>query len=116
MSGNLFGLVSPALNRDSIEQTLQGLGQWGFRPDGTMKGNGYFGTLLRKDGDVSTELSAGFDINGRQVEAPLLVPTLNVPEIDHLLNGQGGIPDSILQKAYEYAMQRILAGKSPFAD
>jgi hypothetical protein len=119
---SLLGIV-PAVSRGRIDNTLQSLGQYGLRENSTMKGAGYFGTLLRKDGGVSTELSAGFDIDGKEMDVPLLVPTLNTDEIQWLLNTPSDSPDyfqamppSILDKAYKHAVSRLRSGKSPFAD
>lgn len=49
------------------------------------KGLGYFGKLKRPDGNVSTELSIGVNIDGKEIEIPSLVPTLTQEEIDYLL-------------------------------
>lgn len=86
-----------------------------IRPDGSKKGRGFFGPLPRPDGSVSTELSFDFDADGRKILAPLLVPSLTQPEIDHLL--QGGEPtETIYRKAQDHALDRVRAGKSPFAE
>ncbi|MDP2620593.1 MAG: hypothetical protein Q8P46_10530, partial [Hyphomicrobiales bacterium] len=79
-----------------------------------VKGQGYFGPLKRPDGDISTELSFDFDEGGKKVYAPLLVPTLTKPEVDHLLSG-GAPTDAHYQKAVEHARKRVAAGKDPFA-
>ena len=44
-----------------------------LRPDGTFKGQGYYGEIPTKDGRVMTELTTGFEIDGEEVEIPLLV-------------------------------------------
>jgi len=87
---------------------------YGVRADGTKKGNGFLGALQRPDGDVSTELSVGVRINGKETEIPSLVPTLTKGEIDHLLKGGEPTPQ-IVQKAVDFAKKRIADGKSPFA-
>jgi len=95
---------------------------YGERADGTAKGFGYFGELQRPDGSVSTEISIGVGIDGKEVEIPLIVPTLDKRELDWLLRNDpqekgyfDKMPPSILDKAYEHAVQRMKAGKSPFA-
>ncbi len=92
---------------------------FGVREDGTPKGNGFFGPLGRSDGGVSTELSVGVNIDGREMEHPSLVPTLNEDEknwlLTHNVNDANDIPPTIIQKATDFASQRIKAGKSPFA-
>ena len=87
---------------------------FGKREDGTEKGEGYFGALKRPDGRVSTELSIGVNLDGKEVEIPALVPTLSKDEIDYLLN-DGKPTDEIIQKAVDHAKLRISEGKSPFA-
>jgi hypothetical protein len=88
---------------------------YGPREDGTSKGNGWLGPILRKDGSVMTEVSEESD----GMFYPLIVPTLTQEEIDQLKNldlKNGKIPDSIRAKAIKHARERIKAGKSPFAD
>lgn len=92
---------------------------YGLREDGTPKGNGYFGAMKRSDGDVSTELSLGVDIDGKETSVPALVPTLSNDEKQWLLTNDlsdpSTIPPEIIQKATDYAKGRIGAGQSPFA-
>jgi len=93
----------------------QGLAPFGIRHSGEgVKGKGYFGILPHAGGGVSTELSSEADINGKNTEHPLLVPTLNAAELQHLLSGNDPTPE-IYKKAQDYASQRINQGKSPFA-
>jgi hypothetical protein len=87
---------------------------YGNRPDGTPKGRGYFGELKRPDGDMSTELSIGVSINGKETEIPLLVPTLNKREVQRLLRDEKPT-EGIIKKAYDHALMRMKQGKSPFA-
>lgn len=87
------------------------------RPGGLMplpKGRGFLGALLRPDGAVSTELSAGMNVGGTEQEIPLLVPTLTKDEVNHLLT-DGTPTDAIYQKAHQHALQRVKAGQNPFA-
>lgn len=95
--------------------------KWDKRADGSQKGNGWLGLLRRPDGGVSSEISIGVDLNGKEQDIPLLVPTLTRPEVDKLLtiktdeNFNQNLPASIKQKAIDFARKRIGAGKSPFA-
>lgn len=86
---------------------------YGTREDGTFKGPGFMGELKRPDGDVSTELSIGVEIGGKEVEIPMLVPTLTKKEVDHLLS-DGEPTEAIIDKAVEHAKKRLEQGKSPF--
>lgn len=101
-------------------------GGWGKREDGTEKGNGYFGTLPRKDGSgkVSGELGIGMDLgDGKETEIPAMVPTLNKKELDFLLtSGSDALFDKkdptargIIDKAVAHAKARIADGKSVWA-
>ena len=92
------------------------------RPDGSQKGGGFFGLLKRPDGKVSTEISIGLDMGGKEVNVPLLVPSLTPEELNYLLQTDveskdflKNIPRSIMEKAYIHAQERIKAGISPFA-
>lgn len=91
---------------------------YGNRADGTPKGTGFLGELKRPDGKVSTELSIGVNIDGKDVEIPSLVPGLTADEKNSLLNLKEGEKPSqaIIDKATAHAKERIDAGKSPFAD
>lgn len=86
---------------------------YGQRQDGTHKGPGFMGELKRPDGDISTELSIGVEIDGKEMEIPMIVPTLSKKELNHLLDG-GEPTDDIVNKAVEHAQTRIKEGKSPF--
>lgn len=92
-------------------------GGWGKRADGTQKGNGFLGVLKRPDGNVSTEISVGVNIDGKDVEIPTLVPTLTAAEREALLSLPDGQmpPEAIIRKAAAFARQRMAQGKSPFA-
>lgn len=94
--------------------------RWGKREDGTDKGYGFLGLLKRPDGGVSSEISVGVQINGKEVEIPTMVPTLTRAEVQKLLSikldgSADEIPDAIVDKAVAFAKKRIAAGKSPFA-
>lgn len=90
---------------------------WGLRPDGTPKGRGFLGVLPRPDGGVSTELSLSDKIKGKEVFYPAMVPTLDRKEIDFLLKNKptAKLPTSILDKAYNNAVDRMNKGMSTFA-
>ena len=78
------------------------------------KGLGYFGPIKSKQGDTMTELSFAFDLDGQEVSAPLLVPTLDKEEV--MLLQSGGRPtDTIYRKAYDFAMQRMQQNRDTFA-
>ena len=94
-----------------------------LRQDGSQKGEGFLGVLKRKDGGVSTEISIGTsDVNGKEMEIPLIVPTLAPEEVKYLLDtptdkldSSKKIYDSIERKAIAHAKKRIAEGKGVFA-
>lgn len=88
--------------------------QYGLREDGTAKAEGWLGKLKNKDGRVSTELSVSYEIEGKEILMPSLVPGLTKKEIDHLLANKAPTKQ-IEKKIIDHAMQRIADGKSPFA-
>lgn len=92
---------------------------YGNRPDGTKKDVGFLGELKRPDGGVSTEISVGVQIDGKETTIPLLVPGLDKMEVQWLLatpvsDVAKQVPQNILDKAVAHARDRIKAGKSPF--
>lgn len=92
---------------------------YGERVDKTKKGRGFFGELKRKNGEISTELSIGVEIDGKEVQIPLLVPTLDKSDISYLLRTDEEVsefPESIIDKAYRHALERIKQGRSPFIE
>ena len=111
----LGGAVSEGIDslRESVRSSRP---HQGLRADGTEKGNGFFGPLKMKDGSnkVASEMSIGVEINGKEVEIPILVPTLSQGEVDYLLSGNEPTPE-IIEKAERFAQARIEEGKSPFA-
>ena len=96
---------------------------FGLRPDGTPKGNGFLGALKRPDGKVSSEISIGVNFDGKEILIPLLIPTLTQDEVNKLLSVPLGTPETmknipreIIDKAVEHAKGRISQGLSPFND
>lgn len=113
-----IGASSVLQGGDVAGDTYQRLSQaapYGYRQDGTAKGTGFLGVLQRPDGGISTEISIGVNIDGREVEIPTLVPTLTKAEVQSLLNGDQPSP-AIVQKAVDHARSRMAQGLSPFAN
>ena len=96
----------------SSEPMQQGYGQ---RQDGMPKGQGFLGELQRPDGGVSTELTIGVNLDGKDIDIPSLVPTLTEQEKNHLLGG-GRPTREIVNKAVDHAIERKKAGEGVFAD
>jgi hypothetical protein len=102
------------------------MAEYGMRNDGKgKKYTGWLGEQKRIDNPkaVSTEISIGTNINGKEVEIPLMVPTLDKKELKYLLSvdpEQAGffdkMPKTIINKAVEHANMRMQQGKSPFKE
>jgi hypothetical protein len=114
--------VKKVMREDKSGNAVNDGMEYGKRPDGSSKGDGFFGKLNRPDGSVSTEISIGVGMNGKEVNIPLIVPTLNKKELNYLLSTDvkakdffNKMPPSIMEKAYEHANTRIKSGISPFA-
>jgi hypothetical protein len=133
--GKLGDVVSKSPKLSTMGKTLQnvtkgivtGYGQglvgategfkYGNRPDGTPKGSGYLGEISLPNGDVATELSIGVNMDGKEVQIPSIVPTLNPEQINYIRNG--GDPKDrldIVQTAVDHAKERMLSSKSPYHD
>lgn len=114
MAGTLADLAPPQTPQQQMLSSLAPNPSWGMRIDGKPKGNGFFGPLLRPDGDLSSELSFSFDKDGKTINAPLIVPTMDSDQLNHLLNGGDPTPD-IFRTAMNHAISRVQAGQSAFA-
>ncbi len=98
----------------------KGRAKWAKRADGSAKGDGFLGVRQRPDGTVSSEISVGFKINGKEQDIPLMVPGLTREEMQFLMTTPTDViakklPQSIKEKALAHAQKRIAQGLSPFA-
>lgn len=101
--------------------------QWGMRHNETdgRKGYGWLGVLRRTDNPeaVSTEISVGTNIDGKDMDIPLIVPTLSRKEVGYLLstpedklNFDEPIMRGVLDKAHQHAASRLQQGLSVWRD
>ena len=110
---------------------------WGRRPDGSLKGRGFYGALPAGKGGVATEYSIGVrrsvvdpNFNGAEeeyIDVPSMVPGLTKTELAAVVKEAGAPPEeksdwskspvlrSVYEKAELNAKRRIAAGQSPFA-
>ena len=79
-----------------------------------VKGRGYLGVIPTAEGMPMTELSSSFELDGKVIQHPLIVPTLTAQEIQLLQMGAEPTPE-IYNKAQQFALSRIKQGLSPFA-
>jgi hypothetical protein len=97
----------------------QGLAPYGTRyaenlsQPTTAKRGGYYGNIGTIN-DPMTEFSSAFEVDGRTVQYPLIVPTLTVDELQ-LLRSTGQATPEIDQKAQQFALNRLSRGQDPFA-
>lgn len=88
---------------------------YGLRKDGTTKGRGWMGPIKTADGSIMTEKSIGVNFDGKETLIPLIVPTLNLLEIEKL-KGNKPITQEMIKKAVNFAKQRMSEGKSVWAE
>jgi hypothetical protein len=79
-----------------------------------IKGRGFMGAIPTSEGMPMTELSSSFELDGKVIQHPLIVPTLTAQELQHLQMGGEPTPD-IYSKAQQFALSRLQQGLSPFA-
>ncbi len=117
-------LSGTAARRDATPEELK---QWGKRynpltgkMDGDQKQSGWRGLLLDGKGGFMTEVSRGKEINGKEVEFPLIVPDSTEEELVKIARiAHGEFVDerdimAIEEKALSFAKKRLAEGKSPF--
>jgi hypothetical protein len=97
---------------------------YGARPDGAPKGQGFLGplTIQLPDGSraVATEYSVGVNIDGEEMDIPTLVPTLTPAQrkrmLEDIIPNDKPPPRDIVEAAVKHARKRLSEGKSVFAD
>jgi hypothetical protein len=60
---------------------------------------------------MMTEYSSAFEVGGKTVSYPLVVPTLTADELN-LLRSTGEVTPEIEKKAQQYALDRLAEGKN----
>lgn len=99
---------------------------YGRRPDGTQKGTGYLGELKRPDGGVSTEITAGVTVKGKNMDIPLITPYATKEDLDYLLTAEVDkkknpkffekMPKGLMTRAIKHANDRMDNGLPVYAD
>lgn len=85
-----------------------------LREDGSQKGHGFLGDFPVTGGSMS-EYSIADPSSGIKGDYPSIVPTLNAPELNQILNDPHHVPESAADKALAFALSRQKAGQSVFA-
>jgi len=110
------GTVIP---NDDLSMTQKTQGKRLLRNDGvTYKSNGWMGKHKTVSGKDMTEFSMGFNIQGEEMDIPLLVPGLTKKELNFLLTEPAGqdIPKEIIDKAISHAFGQLKKGDSVFKE
>ena len=107
--------MSEVQNSLELLPSASGNPSYSKRPDGSAKGEGWFGALpmLDSSGNVATELSVSFDYGKGDVLVPLINPMLTPAEHLSLLQGKEPTKE-ILDKAGRWGFERLQQNKSPF--
>lgn len=109
-----------------VDEVISAVGKsrsFGRRPDGSYKDVGYYGTLFGLDGSGITEMSIGVEIEGREMDIPMLVPGLSLEAREAIVFGDpdktanellNSIPAKDRALIFSHAEERVKQGKSPF--
>lgn len=96
---------------------------FGKRPDGSEKGLGYLGKIKRPDGSVMTEVTSGFEINGKETDIPLITKYSTKEDLEYLKNADlqskeffNKMPNGLVERAIKHAMDRQKQGLPIYAD
>jgi hypothetical protein len=91
---------------------------YGSRPDGTPKGTGWLGEIKRPDGTVMTEVTTGVNLNGREVNIPLVTPKATKEDLEYLKSADvkgkdfyKNMPKGLMDRAVNHAVKQMKAGK-----
>ena len=106
-----------------VNPQLKTMPDYGNRPDGTKKGKGFMGEIKRPDGTVMTEVTSGYNIDGKEINLPLItkystkediefLKRANLKDKNYLKNAPAGLED----RAIKHAMDRKKAGLSVYMD
>jgi len=116
---NLFDNFMASMKRKPI--VLQPIrNNYGKRPDGSDKGEGWLGPIDLGNGNVATEYtnqSQSVLVDGKQIDFPTLIPTLTKDELEEMrkiMAAGKDVPGPIMQKAVDHALKQLAEGKSVF--
>lgn len=112
-----------AAQQQAQQATLKSMPNYGKRPDGTNKGRGYLGEIKRPDGMIMTEVTTGVEIDGKEVDIPIITKYSTKEDIEYIKNADikgkdfyKNMPAGLMDRAVKHAMDRKKAGKPIYAD
>lgn len=116
-------LAKPSVWEESEKKEEPKRPDYGLRPDGTSKGNGFLGPQKLANGKIASEYSIADseqlkDEKGNYLDYPTLIPGLTPDELKQTLDAANrGVspPQSVKDKAEAHALERKRQGKSLFA-
>lgn len=107
----------------AAQNQMKSMPDYGNRPDGTKKGKGFLGEIKRPDGSVMTEVTMGYEIDGKEINLPLITKNSTKEDIEYLKNANlkgkdflKNAPAGLEDRAIKHAMNRKKAGLSVYAD
>lgn len=113
--------MDPAMQAQ--QQAIKSMPNYGKRPDGSNKGRGYLGEIKRPDGSVMTEVTTGIEIDGKEMDIPLITKYSTKEDIEYLkkadIKGNDfykNMPAGLVDRAVQHALDRKKAGKPIYAD
>lgn len=105
------------------QQPLKSMPDYGTRPNGTKKGKGFMGEIKRPDGSIMTEVTTGYEIDGKEVDLPLITKYSTKEDIEFLKranlkdkNFLNNAPAGLEDRAIRHAMDRKKAGLPVYMD
>lgn len=117
-TGNSLPITS---GTPSVEQMVENQKSYGNRPDGSPKGTGWLGEIQRPDGTVMTEVTAGVNIGGKDVDIPLITPRATKGDIEYLKNADvkgenfyKDMPAGLMDRAVGHAVDQMKNKKSVY--
>ncbi len=114
-TGNNLPITS---STPSVGQMVESQKNYGNRPDGSAKGTGWMGEIPRPDGTVMTEVTSGVNIDGKDVNIPLITPRATKDDIEYLKNADvkgkdfyKNMPKGLMDRAVDHAVKQMKSGK-----
>lgn len=105
----------------SVEQMVINQKNYGNRPNGSAKGTGWMGEIQRPDGTVMTEVTTGVNIDGKEVDIPLITPRATKGDLEYLkkadIKGKNfykDMPEGLLDRAVDHAVDQMKNKKSVY--
>mgnify|MGYP007071606446 CR=1 FL=1 len=107
----------------AAQEQLKTMPDYGNRPNGTKKGKGFLGEVKRPDGTVMTEVTTKMNVDGKDLEFPLITKNSTKEDLEYLKKADlkstdfiKNAPAGMVDRAITHAMNRKKAGLPVYAD